>query len=202
MNTNLLKTKLNNKEYRDAFAAEYIYSRIPLKIRAMRDRRHMSQQQLAERAGVRQEWISRLEDPNYGRLTLSTLLKLASAFDVALNVDFVPFSEIFDRSTQLSPENFDVRSYGEENQAAELQGVAGGIELYAELLSPTQQVGATLTESSALAATKQVSPRPLAEKEHNRASVIFINRDRELLVGKQQQAASTEGHRALAAAAR
>jgi transcriptional regulator with XRE-family HTH domain len=196
-----LRKKLNNKDYRDAFTSEYIYSRIPLKIRAMRDRRGISQQQLAEMAGVKQEWISKLENPNYGRLTLTTLLKLASAFDVALNVDFVPFSEILERSTHLSPESFDVPSYQEENQVAVAQPVAGGLESYAELLSPLQQPGAASTEASVLAATKQSAVRPLPEKEHNRSSGIFINRDRELLVGKRQEAAAIERPSALAAAA-
>jgi transcriptional regulator with XRE-family HTH domain len=110
-----LQKKLKNKEYRDSFAAEYIYSRIPLKIRAMRERRDLSQQELGKLAAVKQEWVCKLEDPNYGRLTLATLLKLASAFDVGLNVDFVPFSEILDHSTHLSNEDFDVASYDEEN---------------------------------------------------------------------------------------
>ena len=150
---------------------------------------------------MEQEWISKLEDPNYGRLTLATLLKLASAFDVALNVDFVPFSEIFNRSTNLSPENFDVPTYEEENHAIEVQAVAGGLESYAELLSPIQQPGVASKEPSVLAVTKQVAAEPLAEKEHNRSSVIFINRKRELLVGKQQEAVATERSFALAAGA-
>jgi hypothetical protein len=34
-----------------------------------------------------QTWVSKLEDPNYGKLTISTLLKVASAFDVGLQIE-------------------------------------------------------------------------------------------------------------------
>src|SRR5260370_34326326 len=97
-----LQKKLKNKEYRDSFAAEYIYSRVPLKIRAMRERRGLSQQALGKPAGVKQEWVCKLEDPNYGRVTLATQLKMASSFDLGLNVDFGAFAEIRPRCTRMS----------------------------------------------------------------------------------------------------
>ncbi|MGI0080084.1 MAG: helix-turn-helix domain-containing protein [Nitrososphaerales archaeon] len=106
--------KLSDKEYRDAYVEEFIFSRIPLKIRAMRDDREMSQTELGRKAGIAQPWVSKLEDPNYGRLTISTLLRVASAFDVGLYVDFVPFSEILGQSTSLSPDSFQVKSFDDE----------------------------------------------------------------------------------------
>lgn len=109
-----LVRKLQSKEYRDAFTAEQIFSHLPLKIRSLRESRHLSQKQLGEKAGVAQAWVSKLEDPNYGKLTLSTLLRLASAFDVGLEVDFVPFSRVLDRALKLSPESFEVRSFAED----------------------------------------------------------------------------------------
>ncbi len=115
LRSQLLK-KFTDKEYRDNFVQEYIFSRIPLKIKSMRDARDMSQQELGQMAGIAQPWVSKLEDPNYGRLTLSTLLKIASAFDVALNVDFVPFSEILNRSSSLSENDFAVPSYGKDKK--------------------------------------------------------------------------------------
>jgi transcriptional regulator with XRE-family HTH domain len=115
---NQLLEKFTDKEYRDNFVQEYIFSRIPLKIKSMRDAREISQQQLGQMAGIAQPWVSKLEDPNYGRLTLSTLLKIASAFDVALHVDFVPFSEILNRSSSLSEDAFAVASYANDSDLA------------------------------------------------------------------------------------
>jgi transcriptional regulator with XRE-family HTH domain len=123
--------KFRDKPYRDAFTAEHIYSRIPLKIRALREGRGLSQKNLGERIGMAQTWVSKLEDPNYGKLTLSTLLRLASAFDVGLEIDFVPFSKVLDDALSLTPESWEVPSFGEdagiENSRAELvnSGVRG-----------------------------------------------------------------------------
>jgi len=106
-----LARKLQDKEYRDAFVSEQIFSGLPLKIHALREQRHLSQKQLGEKAGVAQAWISKLEDPNYGKLTISTLLRLASAFDVGLEVDFVPFAKALEAAVNVSPEWFEVPSF-------------------------------------------------------------------------------------------
>ena len=115
--------KFSDKTYRDSFIAEHIYSRLPLKIRALRETRGLSQKNLGERIGVAQTWVSKLEDPNYGKLTLSTLLRLASAFDVGLEIDFVPFSKVLNDALSLTPESWKVSSFvddvGIENRRAE-----------------------------------------------------------------------------------
>jgi transcriptional regulator with XRE-family HTH domain len=109
-----LVRKLQDKEYRDAFVCEQIFSRLPLKIRSIREHRQLSQKQLGEKAGVAQAWVSKLEDPNYGKLTISTLIRLASAFDVGLEIDFVPFAKVLDDALKLSPESFEVPSFAED----------------------------------------------------------------------------------------
>jgi transcriptional regulator with XRE-family HTH domain len=117
VNTNLrqqLLKKFGDKEYRDAFVAEQIYSRLPLKILALREDRELTQKELGEKVGMAQAWVSKLEDPNYGKHTISTLLKVASACDVALHVDFVPFSYILDHSITLDRESFSVPSYEQD----------------------------------------------------------------------------------------
>jgi len=106
--------KFRAKEYRDSFVAEHIYSRLPLKIRALRETRGLSQKDLGDRTGVAQTWVSKLEDPNYGKLTLSTLLRLASAFDVGLEVDFVPFSKVLDDTLNLTALSWEVSSFAED----------------------------------------------------------------------------------------
>ena len=45
--------------------------------------------------------ISELETPGERKLTIETLLRLASAFDVALQVRFVPYSELVDWTEHL-----------------------------------------------------------------------------------------------------
>lgn len=106
--------KFRDKGYRDAFIAEHINSRLPLKIRALREARGLSQKELGDKIGVAQTWVSKLEDPNYGKLTLSTLLRLATAFDVGIEVDFVPFSKVLDDTLGLTSESWNVCSFAED----------------------------------------------------------------------------------------
>jgi transcriptional regulator with XRE-family HTH domain len=66
---------------------------IAFQIRATRDKREWSQADLARAIGMGQNNISRLENPDYGKHTLSSLKRIAEALDVALVVRFVPFSQ-------------------------------------------------------------------------------------------------------------
>lgn len=112
---NKLISKLKNKEYRDAFLAELITTGIPFQIRALREQRNLTQKQLGDQADMAQESISRLEDPNYGKLNLKTLKRLASVFDVGLVVRFVPFSELVSWEINLSSESLGALSFEQES---------------------------------------------------------------------------------------
>jgi transcriptional regulator with XRE-family HTH domain len=78
---------------RAQFVDSQVNKGIALQIRALRDRQGISQIELAEKTGMNQNAISRLESPRRGRPTISTLKRLAEALDVALVVRFVPFSQ-------------------------------------------------------------------------------------------------------------
>ncbi len=69
---------------------------IAFQIRATREARGMTQYQLAETAGMSQNNLSRLESPEYGKQTVTSLKRIAEALDVALVVRFVPFSRYID----------------------------------------------------------------------------------------------------------
>jgi transcriptional regulator with XRE-family HTH domain len=90
----LLENLRSSKEYRDAFVEERIFARLPLRLKNMRGK--MTQKEVAAAMGKAQTWISKLEDPNYGRFTITTLLELAHFHDVGLEVDFVPISRLLD----------------------------------------------------------------------------------------------------------
>lgn len=110
----LVSKLLKNKLYRDAYVSEHIKNGIPFQIRAMRDERDWTQARLGKEAGKPQNVISRLEDPNYGKLTIQTLLEIAAAFNVALLVKFVPFSRLVKEYEDVSPKGLSVKSIDKE----------------------------------------------------------------------------------------
>jgi transcriptional regulator with XRE-family HTH domain len=84
----------------------------------------MTQAALAREADMTQNNVSRLESPDYGKHTISSLKRIAEALDVALVVRFVPFSQYIDwlsgtphLDTGLTPEALAVPSFTDEERA-------------------------------------------------------------------------------------
>lgn len=103
-----------NKEYRDLYVENHIKDGLAFQIRGMRKGRRLSQSELADKIDTEQSAVSRLEDPDYGRYSIDTLMKLASAFDVALLVRFITFGELADRTTSMNEATIDVPSYNND----------------------------------------------------------------------------------------
>jgi len=108
---------------REKFVESHFAKTTASQIRAIRGRLGMSQQDLGSSVGMSQNAISRLESLHYGKATLTTLKRLAAAFDVGLIVRFVPFSELVDWASTtprtnpgLSMEAIAVPSFGEEEE--------------------------------------------------------------------------------------
>lgn len=89
----LLERISRGPEARARLVESHLGKNLAFQLRALRDREQWSQSELARKLGMTQNAISRLESPNYGKATLTTLKRLAAAFDVALTVRFVPFSQ-------------------------------------------------------------------------------------------------------------
>lgn len=104
-----------DREYRTEFVRERVRSSVALQIRALREQRSaMTQKQLGDALGKAQTWISVLEDPEYGKMSVATLLSLAGAFDTDLEIKFRPFSMALLELIKQSSEYFEVRSFEEE----------------------------------------------------------------------------------------
>ena len=117
-----MKRLRRSKAAREKFVESLIGNNISTQIRTIRDRQGLSQERLAELAGgMNQNAISRLESPSYGKPTLTTLKRIAAAFDVGLVVHFVPFSQLADWASGTphidlgrSTEAFAVPNFSEE----------------------------------------------------------------------------------------
>lgn len=104
------------KDFRDEYVAEHVRSGIAYQIAALREQRGWSQARLGTVSGKPQSVISRLEDPDYGRVNVQTLLEVASAFDVAVLVKFIPFSLFIDCVEDVSSKNMYVASFNDDIQ--------------------------------------------------------------------------------------
>jgi transcriptional regulator with XRE-family HTH domain len=133
-----LISELQDVEYRRAFVEGHATDTVAFQLRAMRKTEVWEQKDVAERLGNRklQPMISRYENPDYGKYSISTLLELAAVFDVALAVRFVPFSELveWDLSTnkaKVCPAPFakDEELYRIANRATEQKGVFGSFNI-------------------------------------------------------------------------
>lgn len=107
--------KLRNKAYRDGYTEAQLSIEIPFQIRALRKAHGWTQAQLAERCGIPQARISHIEQPGRDPLSLRTLYRLASAFDVGLLVQFVSFGELVHREVSFNPETFRVTSFDDDH---------------------------------------------------------------------------------------
>jgi len=112
--SNKLLAKLENKEYRQAFAESFLNSLIATQLRTLRSDRGLSQEQLALMAGMKQSRISALENVNYSSWSISTLQRLAAALDVALSVKFESFGQLVKTVEAFSTDALRVPPFEEE----------------------------------------------------------------------------------------
>ncbi len=112
---NKIYDALKNKEYRDGFVKASIDVGVPSQILALREQRGWTQEDLGAHADMKQESISRIEDPTRGSVNLKTLIRLASAFDVGLMVRFAPFNHLVNLKLNLSLEALEVDSFTDES---------------------------------------------------------------------------------------
>jgi transcriptional regulator with XRE-family HTH domain len=114
-----LVNELRDKQYRHAFVKSQLRIGLPFMCRSLRESRGWTQPELAKEAGMSQPRISEIERPGERNLNLETLLRLAEAYDVALQVSFVPFRTFVDDSDAIRLDSFSVKPF--EDDLADLE---------------------------------------------------------------------------------
>ncbi len=116
---------LRDREYREAYVEGHVKSYIPYQLRAIREKLRLTQKAFAERIGKPQSVVSRLENTEYGKVTVQTLLDIARGLDIALVVKFASFPEFLAAYADLSAETMAVEAFSEKESRAPSPGDYG-----------------------------------------------------------------------------
>ncbi|MBI5632953.1 MAG: helix-turn-helix transcriptional regulator [Nitrospirae bacterium] len=84
-----LSEDLKDPEFRAHYQEERQALMIAMKIGKLREKKGLSQQQLAKLMGTSQQAISRIESGDYEGFTLKTLEKIAEATGTRVKIEFV-----------------------------------------------------------------------------------------------------------------
>jgi len=85
-----LDDRLNqNPAYRHEAMQARPYVQVAKELVRIRSEANLTQKQLAEKIGTTSSVISRMESLDYGRVTLSTLQRIAHALDLELDIRFL-----------------------------------------------------------------------------------------------------------------
>jgi transcriptional regulator with XRE-family HTH domain len=107
--------ELNEKEMRDAYLSAQTRTHLSYQIRTIRNQRGWSQEEFAEKLNTSQSAVSRMEDRGYGKQSLQTLIQVANVFDCGLIVQFVPYEEFLQETTDLSQETLEVPEFNDDS---------------------------------------------------------------------------------------
>ena len=84
-----LREDLKDREFRAHYGEERRALQLAMRIAKLREKKGLTQAQLAKLMGTSQQAISRIESGEYDGFTLKTLEKIAEATGTRLKIDFV-----------------------------------------------------------------------------------------------------------------
>jgi hypothetical protein len=133
--------------FRTSYLTHHLRAFLADQIRALRGER--SQREFGRALHKPQSVISRLEDEEYGKLTLQTLVDIATKLDIALLVRFVDYPTFLRETNDLSDEKVAPASYNreainqmllvEKRRLEAAQGERGGAQLAFEQMTSEQR---------------------------------------------------------------
>jgi transcriptional regulator with XRE-family HTH domain len=153
-----LFNKLTNKKYRSAYVEENVQTGIAYQLRTLRG--ELSQEEFGKKIDKPQSVVSRIEDPDYGKLSVQTLLDIATSLDIALLVKFVSFPEFIQQTRDVSIEGLQVPSFEESLKAYKSLTTLKTVTAYGE--SVMANVAATDNSAAVNMSDKYFSQQQLA----------------------------------------
>jgi transcriptional regulator with XRE-family HTH domain len=106
-----LKEKLKNEDYKFAFFETKLADEVAHNLRTIREAENLRQSDLAEKSGMKQTAISRLERSEEANWNNRTLFRLALALDHRLKIIFQPIDEAIQ---EMWPDEADASSNSPE----------------------------------------------------------------------------------------
>ena len=165
----IISRLLEDAELRADYLRAKLNVNVPSQVKALRRRQNMTQDGLADAAGMKQSRISAIERPGETAFNLETLIRLAAAFKVGVIVKFAPFSDVLRWENDFSQDDFDVTTLdhdgefllGRRSISGEDRGIATGMTL--RLVSsngvPEPQQTFAFSRPELVAITNQVADR-------------------------------------------
>jgi transcriptional regulator with XRE-family HTH domain len=109
-----LKKSFKDKEYRQGYVDDFLNAYVATQIKVLREQRGWSQKELAERCGMMQPRISVMEDVNYKSWSITTLRKIAEAFDLTLCISFESFEKCMEDIEKFGREYLEKDSFDDD----------------------------------------------------------------------------------------
>jgi transcriptional regulator with XRE-family HTH domain len=106
--------EFRDKEYRQIYSDDFLNTSIATQIRVLRESRKLSQKEFAALIGTTQPAISAHESPDKTSWSISTLRKIAAAFDVALVVRFESFGKVLGDIVEFNRESLERPSFEDD----------------------------------------------------------------------------------------
>jgi transcriptional regulator with XRE-family HTH domain len=145
--------ELKDRETRQFLYEEHIETGLPIQIRELRKKRKLTQKELAKLLECDQSNVSDWENPNYEYTPqISTLKRLANAFDVPLIVRFGSWEELLTWDNDLSPEKVAPSSFDEVIEKLEQSATE-------------KQIGSSRTGQANIEITDVLSVKPKRAKQ-------------------------------------
>lgn len=113
-----IRDRFNSKVFRDTWVQSQVKMGIANQLRNIRG--ELSQKEFGEKIGRPQNVVSRLEDPNYGNMSVQTLLDIASKLDIGLIIRFASFGKVVKESTSLTEQDMTPFTFAQEIAASGL----------------------------------------------------------------------------------
>ena len=119
---------LGKKSFFHKFFVSRAKDEIASKIRELRERRELTQKQFAEKTGMKQSAVSRIEQSDYAGWNFKTLVRVAEALDARLIVDFMPREDV-------------IKKYEMNKKVARQQSAKSALEAISEASRNTFEQG-------------------------------------------------------------